>query len=312
MKKSEAIKIQGLSIDEKKISGNLFGIIRIEYSYAIIYGIPDFIVESETNNLVRFAWIAIVFEKFFPQEINHVFSPENSSFDSKKICIFNFKRIDKSSLTSKTYWDQSESNIRPKIRNLFRIIYFVRHHKSDPWRNSNLFIFQDLKEILKSFPNFHLTIAGLANRSEYIENGYPDNENYIEYKMYDLYNDQKETYKTYDLAIGVNSASLDIASIAGTPVLRLCEFQGLNGSWGGKYNSFLSVRTHIGMIPNSDKNEDWYDQITRMAFQKIATLMMRSLIIEPVCLDSSRHILLKNEDILKINDLNNLNHFKVG
>ncbi|MCW7494695.1 hypothetical protein ND861_18730 [Leptospira sp. 2 VSF19] len=312
MKKSEAIRIQGLSTDEEIISENIFGIITINYTYAIVFGIPDFIINFNSNSLIRLAWVAKLFEKYLPQEINHVFSPENSGFKPKKLSIFQFKRIDIHNLTSRNYWDQSESINKPKKQKILRILYFVRHHETEPWRNSNLRIYKDLKEVLKSFPNFCLSIAGLKNRTEYIKNGYPDYENYIEYQMYDRYKDQKEIYKTFDLAIGVNSASLDLASIAGIPVLRLCEFQGLDGHWGRKYNSFLSVKTHIGMIPNSDKNENWYDQITQKAFLKIVISLMQCLIIDPVSLAESRHLLVKNEDIIRMKSLKNLNKFKVG
>ncbi|EMY71672.1 hypothetical protein [Leptospira vanthielii] len=312
MHKSEAIKIQGLSIDERDILETRFGFIIINFSYAVIYGIPDYFLKSESNCLVRLAWIASICEKSYIKKINHVFTPENCSFSLKKIFFFNFQRIDKIDLTSKKIWDQTELIKRPKLRKIYRIIYFVRHHQTQPWRNSNLLIFQDLKKLLKYFPNYHLSIAGLANRSEYLQNGYPENENYIEYQMFDLYNDQKEIYKTYDLAIGVNSASLDIASIAGIPVLRLCEFQGLPKCGIAKYNSFLSVKTNIGIIPNEYENEHWYDQLTRRAFQKIASLILKSLTSDTESLTISKHILLNNAEILRAKNLKTLIRSKIA
>jgi hypothetical protein len=69
----------------------------------------------------------------------------------------------------------------------------------------------------------------------------------------------------FHLAVGVNSSALDVFSIAGVPVVRECEFQGvMKSGWPfrRRYNSFLcgNVNVGLGIRRNSRGNRSWQDR----------------------------------------------------
>jgi hypothetical protein len=85
-------------------------------------------------------------------------------------------------------------------------------------------------------------------------------------------------------ALGWNSGGLDLAAAAGLPILRVGEFQRVQG-WGALYNSYLATATCVGLEPSHRATVD-FDR-------KVVTKSITALLANPELFEPPRHVILR-------------------
>ncbi|MBI3830534.1 MAG: hypothetical protein HY291_13520 [Planctomycetes bacterium] len=138
-------------------------------------------------------------------------------------------------------------------------LFFVRNDcKVDTFRNSPKYHLEIINWLKKSCK---VTIAGLEDRKAYSDADWDiDGVNFHGFKNNSFY-DQVREFSRHHFAAGINCSALDLASIAGIPVIRDCEFQGLGGRYfgGSKFNSFLAVKLNVGLAPQKNPTDTWFN-----------------------------------------------------
>jgi hypothetical protein len=301
LRKSELDKLESmfLACKPQKRKFGLFS--RIFYVENIQFiGLPDLFFCRHRNRMIIILLFLQFYNFFRIRKLWHVYIPEALDFRERKMCALITQRIDKGKFMKRKNWRfQSAFKVKPKPT---RILYFIRDNKNEKWRNSVPELLYDIQNTLKNFSNIELAYVGLATEKEYFRYLDTTDIHCLPYFGYD-YQQQIDLISEYDLAIGVNCAGLDLASIAGLPVIRLCEFQAMANSWGPDYNSFLSVRPNIGLVPKV-ANEGWYDSDTSRVFKSILTILLQNW--DHDFMNKPYHILIQASTTLPFSNIKEL------
>jgi hypothetical protein len=249
----EHLRMQGLVSDSRQLlfSNSAWAVWREAFVIWVVF--------HQRNYLGRnFRKARRVLKKFqrigfrFNSPVYHVFLDGTPlDFREHRISGNWHKRFDTSAVMSRGTFSNQLPPFKFVSRHRPQLLYFERTHSQDRWRNTPAQLTKDMIEYCQK-KNIDMYHSGIRDESKH---GLKS----VSFGSLS-YTEQIRLYRNYDLAVGTNCAAMDLATAAGLPTIRLCEFQRLKpNAWGAGYNRYLSLSRVVGIEPRS-KNTGWYTE----------------------------------------------------
>ncbi len=169
-------------------------------------------------------------------------------------------------------------------------LVFIRNSNIVPERNITSSILSSIVDCCRTF-NFSFQFAGSPSQGLVTEVSHNDsnvvdlypNSNYPDYYL------QIEEYSRYAFAVGMNSGALDLAAVAGIPIIRIGDYHHTLSHQGVDYNEAITSNFTINVLSNSERD------ISNITHQKIQTCF--ELLFKCLYQERDPHLLLETPTV---------------